>query len=108
FRKARAPRFLPDGRIAFLWAEGKEFGVDAIDAEGKTRETLDQGTTFYRTAAVSPDGRYLAATFTYDLGFHFWQALATAHHEELRLVDLRSHTVLPLEASWRSASHSAD
>jgi Tol biopolymer transport system component len=108
FRKARAPRFLPDGRIAFLWAEGKEFGVDAIDIDGKARETLDQGTAYYRTQALSPDGRYAAATFTYDLGFHFWQAIASSHREELRLVDLRARTAVPLAKSRRHANHSAD
>jgi len=107
FRKVRSPRFLPSGRIVFLWTEAKEYGIDVVDPDGSHRETLQTGSVFYRTAVPSPDGRYLAATFTFDLGFRFWTALGFAHREELRLLDLRGTPVAELEGSWRHGNHTA-
>ena len=69
FKRERSPRFLPSGRIACAWSEGKRHGIDSIDAEGKSREPLAEGGAFYRTIAPSPDGRFLAATLTWDAGF---------------------------------------
>jgi hypothetical protein len=58
FRVVRTARFLPSGRLLCLWSQGKQFGMDVMDADGKNRETLSQGSAFYRTVAPSPDGRY--------------------------------------------------
>lgn len=107
FRKARSPRFLPSGRIVFLWTEAKTYGIDVVDIDGKNRETLHEGSVFYRTAVPSPDGRYLAATFTFDLGFRFWTALGLGHREELQLLDLHGERVAELAASWRHGNHTA-
>ena len=35
FKRERSPRFLPSGRIACAWSEGKRHGIDAIDADGE-------------------------------------------------------------------------
>jgi hypothetical protein len=78
-----------------------------VDPDGKNGETLQQGSVFYRTAVPSPDGRYLAATFTFDLGFRFWTAVGFPHREELRLLDLRGTPVAELAGSWRHANHTA-
>ena len=108
FRLVRSPRFLPSGRIVFLWTEGKEYGIDVVDADGKGRETLQKGSTFYRRAVPSPDGRFLAATFAFDLSFHPWEALKSRQHDELRLLDLQHAQATELADSWRYANHSAD
>jgi Tol biopolymer transport system component len=108
FRKARAPRFLPSGRVLFLWTEGKEYGLDVIDIDGKGRETLLKGTDFYRGVAPSPDGRYLAATFAFDLAFHPSDALKLPQREEIRLLDMHGTRLAPLAGSWLYANHTAD
>lgn len=108
FRKVRSPRLLPSGRVLFLWTEEKQYGIDVVDLDGKNRETLHTGSTFYRTAVPSPDGRYLAATFTFDLAFDPWAALGLPQREELHLVDLRGARVAEVAASWRHANHTAD
>lgn len=107
-RKARAPRILASGRVLFLWTQGKEYGIDVMDIDGRECETLQRGTAFYRTVAPSPDGRFLAATFTYDLGFHSWQALQPSHQEQLRLLDVHGAQLSDFGSLWRSANHSAD
>jgi len=106
FRQYRALRLLPSGRLLALWSQDKLFGMDAMDADGANRETLSQGSVFYRSVAPSPDGRYLAATFTFDLGFHPLDALL-GQAEELRLLDARGRELGVLERSWRSTNHSA-
>ena len=108
FRKSRAPRFLPSGRLVCLWSEGKQHGIDVLDADGKNRETLWQGSIYYRTIAPSPDGRYFAATFTYDLAFHPADALKIRQTEEVRLLDQRGQMVAILERSGRFVNHSPD
>jgi Tol biopolymer transport system component len=106
FRKTRAPRFLPDGRLLCLWREEKSFGADVLDAELKTRTTLWMGSTYYRSLAPSPDGRYFAATYTFDLSFHPLDALRPRQVEELRLLDARGALIAPLAASLRFSNHS--
>jgi Tol biopolymer transport system component len=106
FRQYRALRLLPSGRLLALWSQDKQFGMDAMDADGANRETLSQGSVFYRSVAPSPDGRYLAATFTFDLGFHPLDALV-GRTEELRLLDARGRELGVLARSWRRANHSA-
>jgi hypothetical protein len=69
---------------------------------------LQRGTTFYRNVAPSPDGRFFAATFTYDLGFHFWQALLHSHPERLQLLDAKGTPVSEIAASWRYGNADAD
>ena len=87
FKLERSPRFLPSGRIVCAWSEGKRHGIDVIDAEGTTREPLVEGGAFYRTLAPSPDGRFLAATLTWDAGLRPLAALLGTQKEEVRLLD---------------------
>jgi Tol biopolymer transport system component len=108
FKRERSPRFLPSGRIACAWSEGKRHGIDSIDAEGKSREPLAEGGAFYRTIAPSPDGRFLAATLTWDAGFRPLDALFGAQQEQVRLLDASGRDVAGLEASRRHANHSPD
>jgi Tol biopolymer transport system component len=108
FKRSRCPRFLPSGRLLCLWSEGKNYGIDAMDADGKNRETLSQGSVYYRTIVPSPDGRFLAATFTFDLRFHPTEALKLRQTEEVRLLDARGLILGDLERSWRYANHSPD
>ena len=108
FRKSRGPRFLPSGRLVCLWSEGKQHGIDVLDADGGNRETLWQGSVHYRTIAPSPDGRHFAATFTYDLAFHLGDTLKLRQTEEVRLLDARGRPLGPLERSIRFANHSPD
>jgi Tol biopolymer transport system component len=108
FKRERSPRFLPSGRIVCAWSEGKRHGLDVIDAEGKSRETLAEGGAFYRTIAPSPDGRFLAATLTWDAGLRPLDALLGAQREQVRLLDAAGRETGRLEASRRHANHSAD
>jgi Tol biopolymer transport system component len=107
FKRFRAPRFLPSGRIVCLWTAEKEHGLDVLDADGRNRETLWQGAIYYRDLAPSPDGRYLAATFGYDLQFHPIEALRR-QGEEIRLLDAGGQPLGVLETGWRHAVHSPD
>ncbi len=106
FRKWRQPGFLPDGRLFGLWQEEKVFGADVMDADGKRRLPLFEGTTFYRTLAPAPDGRHFAATFAFDLRVHPLEALRPKHVEDVRLLDARGQEIAPLLRSWRSAFRS--
>jgi Tol biopolymer transport system component len=101
FRLVRTARFLPSGRRVCLWSQGKQFGLDVMDADGKNRETLSQGSAFYRTVVPSPDGRYLAATLTYEAN-----ALRFQQREEVRLLDAKGLEITTLADSWRTATHS--
>ncbi|HKC10537.1 MAG TPA: hypothetical protein VKI41_00615 [Vicinamibacteria bacterium] len=107
FKRSRCPHFLPSGRLLCLWSEGKNYGIDVLDADGRNRETLTQGSVYYRSLVPSPEGRYLAATFTFDLRFHPAQALKLRQTEEVHLLDARGSFLRDLERSWRYASHSA-
>lgn len=108
FRQVYHPRVLSSGRILYLWREDKRFGIDVIDASGKGRETLREGHVYYRTLAPSPDGRFFAATFTYDLGFHPADALKLRQTEEVRLLDAQGVPLATLARSWRSTNMSPD
>lgn len=101
FRLMRQPRFLASGRLACLWSHGKQFGLDAMDADGQNRETLAQGSAFYRTLTPSPDGKYLAVT----LGFQA-DALKLRQSEQVDLLDERGQPLGTLAESFRSATHS--
>ena len=104
FRQCRSPHFLPgDAAIVFAWSEGKDYGIDRIDRDGKNRVTLYEGTTCYRTLAPSPDGHYLAATFAFDLAFHPSTALRPWQVEEIHLLDADAQPVAVMLASWRSS-----
>lgn len=108
FRKWRHPILLADGRLLGLWREEKLFGADALDADGKQRTPVFEGTTFYRGLAPSPDGRFFAATYAYDLRFDPLEALLRARHaEELRLLDASGAEIAPLLRSWQIAYRSA-
>jgi Tol biopolymer transport system component len=108
FRKYRFPRFLPSGRLACLWSEEKRFGIDVMDVTGRNRETLTQGSVSYRTLAPSPDGRFLAVTFAFDLSFRPAEALKLRQTEEVRLLDQTGLTVGTLARSWRYDNDSPD
>jgi Tol biopolymer transport system component len=108
FRKYRSPRFLPSGRLLALWALEKQFGIDVMDPDGKNRETLGQGTALYRSVAPSPDGRYLAASFNYDLEFHPAEALKLRKTQEVRLLDAQGRLLGPIAISWSLSNHSPD
>jgi len=108
FRRMREPRFLPSGRLVALWALEKQYGLDVMDADGKNRETLSQGSTYYRTVRPSPDGRFFAATYTFDLGFHLGEALRLRPTEEVHLLDAAGRPAAVLARSWRHANHSPD
>jgi Tol biopolymer transport system component len=105
FRIMRCPRFLPSGRLVCLWTQGKQFGIDVMDADGEKRETVGSGTAFYRTIAPSPDGRYLAATLSFEANI-----IALRQTEEIRLLALSEggQAVGVLAKSWRRSSHSPD
>jgi Tol biopolymer transport system component len=108
FRKYRSPRFLPSGRLLALWTQDKQFGLDVMDLDGRNRATLAQGTAFYRSIAPSPDGRYFAAAFGYDLQFRPAEALSLARTEDVRLLDGQGRVLGSLARSWGASSHSPD
>jgi Tol biopolymer transport system component len=108
FRKYRSPRFLPTGRLLAPWTLEKQFGIDVMDLDGRNRETLSRGTALYASASPSPDGRYLAVSFTYDLEFHPAEAFRTRKTQEVRLLDAGGQPVGPLAASWSVSNHSPD
>jgi len=108
FKRERSPRFLSPGRVVCAWSEGKRHGVDVVDAEGKFREALAEGGAFYRTLAPSPDGRFLAATLSWDAGFGPLDALFGTQKEEVRLLDASGRELARLEGSRRHANHSPD
>jgi len=101
FRVMRGVAFLTSGRLLSPWTEGKLFGLDMMETDGKGRETLAQGSVFYREVAASPDGRYLAAT----VGFET-DVMRLRQRAEIRLLDARGQAVGVLARSWRSNSHS--
>lgn len=107
FKRERSPRFLAPERLVCAWSEGKQHGIDVIDLATKTRTTLVRGGTFYRTVAPSRDGRYLAATRSWDaalppLGGFFGQK------EAIELIDAEGRTLGLVETSRAHASHSPD
>jgi Tol biopolymer transport system component len=108
FRNERSPRFLPDGRLACAWSEGKRHGIDAFDPSGGSRQTLFEGGTVYRTLAPSPDGRFLAATFSHDFAFNPLRALLPRQTEEVRLLGLDGRELATLEGSAWHTCHSPD
>jgi len=101
FRVMRGVSFLPSGRLLAPWTEGKQFGLDLMDAEGKNRETLTQGSVFCRDAGASPDGRYLAVTVDFEA-----DAMRLRQQVEIRLLDARGRALGALVRSWRSNNHS--
>jgi Tol biopolymer transport system component len=107
-KRDRAPRFLADGRLVCAWSEGKLHGLDAIDLATRTRTTLAQGAVFYRTLAPSPDGRFLAATRSWDGGTGPLAALFSGRREEITLLDVAGRELARLEGGRRHASHSPD
>jgi Tol biopolymer transport system component len=108
FKRERSPRFLPSGKVVCAWSEGKRHGIDVVDPEGNAREPLVEGGAFYRTVAPSPDGRFLAATLSWDAGFRPLDALLGASREEVRLLDTSGRDLARIEGSRRHANHSPD
>lgn len=107
FRRYRTGRLLPSGRLLALWTQDKQYGMDVMDTDGGNRQTLSEGSVFYRNVAASPDGRYLAATFSFDLGFHPLEALRR-QSEQIHLLDANGRRLGVLGRSWRSGNHSPD
>lgn len=103
FRAMRGPRFLPDGRLVALWTQEKQFGIDVLSADGSSRETLAQGTDYYRTVAPSPDGRYLAAALAFRT-----DALQLRQNERVVLLDARGRRLGTLASAWRRACRTPD
>lgn len=108
FRRMRQPRFLSSGRLLCLWTQEKLHGIDVMDVDGRNQETIWQGSVYYRNVAPSPDGRFLAATYTFDLRFQPLEALRLRRVEELRLLDWRGNVIAALASSSRHANHSPD
>jgi Tol biopolymer transport system component len=106
FRRVRSPRVLASGRIVCLWSQDKRHGIDVLEADGSNRQTLTEGSVYYRTLAPSPDGRFLASTFTFDLGFRPSVALRLRQTEEVRLLDAGGKPLATLAGSWRHSNHS--
>jgi Tol biopolymer transport system component len=102
FRSIRAARFLPSGRLLALWQQGKQCGLDAMDADGNNRETLAQGPAVYQAVAPSPDGHYLAATLAFE------PTVALRQRSEVRLLDARGRTLGTLSGGRGHDAHSAD
>ena len=106
FKKTRQPVFVAGGRILCLWSQDKQFGIDTLDADGRNRQSVGQGTTFYRTVTPSPDGRYYAATFAFDLAFHPADALRPRHVSEVHLLDANGALLAPLVRDFNASNHS--
>jgi Tol biopolymer transport system component len=108
FKRERSPRFLPSGRLVCAWSEGKRHGIDVLDPESGGRETLEQGDTYFRTLAPSPDGRFLAATFSWDLSLRPLATFFAGRREQVRLLSASGRELATLEGSWWHAYHSPD
>lgn len=108
FKRERCPRFLPSGRIVCAWSEGKRHGLDTLEADGRSRRTLAEGGRFYRTLAPSPDGRFLAATLSWDASGGALETLLGTEREQVRLLDAQGRDLLPLESSPWHGNHSPD
>jgi Tol biopolymer transport system component len=108
FKRDRSPRFLGPGRLVCAWSEGKKHGIDAIDTATRARETITEGGVFYRTLTLSPDGRFLAVTRSWDSGVPPFAGLLGAPKEEVRVLDASGHERGRLESSRRHANHSPD
>jgi dipeptidyl aminopeptidase/acylaminoacyl peptidase len=106
-RRHWQPRLLPGGEILCLWSEGKLYGADAVDPEGRARRTLWQGSVRYRTLWPAPDGRHFVATYAYDLGFDPVEALLRRGNRELRVLDQAGRSLGALASSWNESRHSA-
>ncbi len=108
FRTWRTPRYLASGRLVAQWTQAKQFGLAVMDADGKNLEILWQGAIRYRGLAPSPDDRYVAASYGYDLQFHLTEALGLRHDGEIRLLDRSGLFVARLAGGLRERAHSAD
>jgi Tol biopolymer transport system component len=108
FRNERSPRFLPDGRIVCAWTEEKSHGIDILDVGREARETILEGTVVYRTVSPSPDGRFLAATFSHDMAFRPLRALLLQRQEEIHLLGVDGRSLGTLESSLLHANRSPD
>jgi len=106
FKRYRAPRLLPDGAFIAPWSLDKTHGIDVISGEGEILKTLCEGSIYYEDVAPSPDGRFLAATFGFDLSFTLRDALRPRNSREIRVIDDEGRARGTLVASWRNAYHS--
>ena len=68
--------------------------------------TLRGHTSSVSSIAYGPDGKFLAATFAFDMGFHPADALRQRQTEEVRLLDSQGAPMGVLAASPRDSNHS--
>jgi Tol biopolymer transport system component len=105
FRTRRCPHFVTPRRLVVLFSEGKRHGIELLDVDGENHATLWEGTVYYRHLTPSPDGRYLAATFAFDVGSDPTRLLQL--REELRLLSDMGEPLGVLERSPLHEYHSA-
>lgn len=108
FRTWRAPRFLASGRLVAQWTLGKAFGIDEMDADGKNAATLWTGRIRFRGVSPSPDGRFLAASFGYDLQFHLAETVGLRHDGDIQLRSRDGLFLARLAGGLREKAHSPD
>jgi hypothetical protein len=92
-------------RLVVLFSAGKRHGIELLDVDGENHATLWEGTVYYRHLTPSPDGRYLAATFAFDVGSDPTRLLQL--REELRLLSDMGEPLGVLERSPLHEYHSA-
>ena len=108
FKRDRSPRFLARDRLVCAWSEDKRHGIDEIDLQTKSRRTLAEGGVFYRTVVPSPDGRFLAATRSWDGALSPLAVFLGGPKEEVRVLEASGRELGRLAASRRHANHSPD
>ena len=108
FKRDRSPRFLGPGRLLCAWSEDKRHGIDAIDVATRARETLVEGGVFYRTISPSRDGKFLAATRSWDSGLPSLAVLLGGPKEDVRVLDASGRERFRLEGSRSHTNHSPD
>jgi Tol biopolymer transport system component len=108
FKRDRSPRFLARDRLVCAWSEDKRHGIDAIDLQTKARQTLAEGGVFYRTVVPSPDGRFLAATRSWDGALQPLAVFLGGPKEEVRVLEASGRELGRLAGSRRHANHSPD
>ena len=108
FKRDRSPRFLGRDRLVCAWSEDKRHGIDAIELQTRARHTLAEGGVFYRTVVPSPDGRFLAATRSWDGTLQPLAVFLGGPKEEVRVLEASGRELFRLAASRRHANHSPD
>ena len=105
-RSRRSPALLGHDRLLVPFSREKTHGLETLGVDGKEHRTLSEGTAFYRNVAPSPDGRFLAATFSFDLSADATQLMRIRQNEELHLLDADGAFVARLAHSPVHSYHS--